>query len=140
MKPGELREGYIAKWTTYPQDELRVRVARPSSLAPSKKLLGSFMRQKKLRISTGLSELEARKAAWSVTQYEQCFRDEIANSSEAQSQLQYIVSLLKKGKNIRLICYEKYPPCHRFILMDIIKRIQKEGRAIKTLRKMDVNR
>lgn len=124
---GELREGYIAKWKTYPQEELRVRVARPSSLAPSKALLILFLAEKKLLIKEGKSKKEAHYLAWKFVKYEEHFRDEIANNPEAQSQLRYIVHCLNVGENVRLICYEKEPPCHRFILIDIIKEMQKKG-------------
>jgi len=37
-----LKEGYIGRWKKYPKNEVKVRVARPSVLAPSKELLKDF--------------------------------------------------------------------------------------------------
>jgi len=124
-KIGELREGYIANWKTYLRDEICVRVARPSVLAPSKRLLESFMKIKTLAMKKGLSELDARKEAWIFSDYEEFFRKEIMDSWKARHKLAEIVKLLQDGKNVRLICYEKEPPCHRFLLMEIIQEMMK---------------
>ena len=35
-------EGYIAKWKKYPENEIKIRVARPSVLGPSKELLRDY--------------------------------------------------------------------------------------------------
>lgn len=37
-----LKEGYIGRWKRYPKDEVKIRVARPSVLAPSNELLKDF--------------------------------------------------------------------------------------------------
>lgn len=120
---GELREGYIAKWKKYPTDETKIRVARPSVLAPSKHLLNAFMDIKKAFMVTGVSEIESRKIAWSSIGYKRRYIFQLLCSLEAQMKLRQIVDLLKSGHNVRLICYEKEPPCHRFILMDIIREM-----------------
>jgi hypothetical protein len=44
-----LKEGYIGKWKKYPKDEVKVRVARPSVLAPSKELLKDWKEGKSAR-------------------------------------------------------------------------------------------
>lgn len=97
-----LKEGYIAKWNEYPGDEMKVRVARPSVLAPSKGLLKDW---KEGRID------------WA--EYERRFREEILRKPKAVEKLREVKELAKT-KDVRLICYEKNPPCHRFILMDLI--------------------
>lgn len=107
MRFGELREGYIAKWKEYPKDEEKVRVARPSHLAPSQALLDLYKRG---------------RLKW--FQYVNRYRNEIAHNSVAQKMIWGIIQHLEGGKNVRLICYEKQPPCHRFILMSIIKERQ----------------
>jgi len=126
MSRGELREGYIAKWREYPEDEVKIRVARPSVLAPSKELLKEVMDYKKSWQSAGLglSELEARKNALVNVNYEERFRKEILASPYALLKIGVIINKLKAGKNVRLICYEKNPPCHRFILMDMIREME----------------
>ena len=100
-----LKEGYIGKWKDYPKDEVKVRVARPSVLAPSLKLLKDW---------------KEGKIDWD--EYDQRFRKEILSNPKAVAKLIEIEKLAKE-KDIRLICYEKNPPCHRFILMDLIKSL-----------------
>lgn len=96
-----LKEGYIAKRNEYPDDEIKVRVARPSVLAPSKELLKDW---KDGRID------------W--TEYERRFREEILNNPKAMAKLREI-KRLAETEDVRLICYEKNPPCHRFILIEL---------------------
>ena len=59
-------EGYIAAWKKYPVDEVKIRVAWPSILGPSKKLLGDY---KEGRIPWGT--------------YEVLYREEITGNPEA---------------------------------------------------------
>jgi len=117
-----LREGYIAKWRKYPKDEVKIRVARPSVLAPSKKLLGDFKAAEREGKESGLKKLEARKLAWDKADYERRFRAEILSNPKALAKLKEIKELAKE-KDVRLICYERKPPCHRFILMDLINSL-----------------
>ena len=98
-------EGYIAQWRNYPDDEVKVRVARPSILGPSKKLLHDY-----------------KKNDLSWKEYTTRYIAEIMNSPRALKQLDDIIEL-SKNNTVRLICYEKNPPCHRFILMDMIADI-----------------
>ena len=95
-------EGYIAVWNKYPLDEVKIRVARPSVLGPSKRLLDDW---------------KAGRITWA--QYEERFIDEIESSPKAQEKLDEIVRLAKK-QTVRLLCYEKNPPCHRFILIEML--------------------
>lgn len=99
-------EGYIANWRKYPEDEVKVRVARPSILAPSFRLLSDY--------KTG-------KINWG--EYEIRYREEIYQNPNAVKRILEIAHLSKE-KNVRLICYEKNPPCHRFILIELIVRLQ----------------
>lgn len=100
-----MKEGYIGKWKKYPKDEVKVRVARPSVLAPSKGLLKDW---------------KEGKIDW--TEYERLFRAEILNNPKAVGKLKAIKKLAEE-KDVRLICYEKNPPCHRFILIDLINSL-----------------
>jgi len=101
-------EGYIAKWNTYPKDEIKIRVARPSILAPSEDLLRDY--------KNGYITWE---------EYENRFREQILNNPDAMALL-ITISEMSKIQNVRLICYEKNPPCHRFLLIKIIEEIEEE--------------
>lgn len=102
-----LLEGYIAKWNSYPQDEVKIRVARPSLLSPSKELL---------------SDWKANRITWK--QYEERFREQILSNEDARLTL---VSILVRSRerNVRLICYERAEDkkCHRFILMKMVEEM-----------------
>lgn len=115
-----LKESYIANWRNLSEDAVKIRVARPSVLAPSPALLSAFMKAKKYWMAKGLTELEARKKAWKEIDYEERFRQEILNNPEAMAKLKEIQDLAKEN-DVYLICYEKEPPCHRFILIDLIE-------------------
>jgi len=102
-------EGYIAQWNNYPEYEVKIRVARPSILAPSKKLLKDYK-------ENDLSWIE----------YTTRYVAEIMANPRALKQIDDII-VLSKTNTVRLICYEKNPPCHRFILMDMISDIMEES-------------
>lgn len=99
-----LKEGYIGKWSRYAKDEVKIRVARPSVLAPSERLLKRW---------------KGGKIDWA--EYERRFREEIL-SNPAVAKLREIKKLAEE-KDVRLICYEKNPPCHRFILIDMVREL-----------------
>lgn len=101
-----LKESYIANWKNLPVNAVKIRVARPSILSPSKELF---------------SDYKQGKMEWE--DYEKRFRNEILNSKEAMDALRDI-SELSKGPDVYLICYEKNYPCHRFILIDMIKELR----------------
>jgi len=103
-------EGYIANWRNYPKDEVKVRVARPSVLAPNQELLSKFNQLKKRY---------GRERAWELSGCEERFRREILSNPKATAKLRETKELAKT-RSVRLICYEKNPPCHRFILMKLI--------------------
>jgi uncharacterized protein YeaO (DUF488 family) len=103
-----LLEGYIAQWKNYPKDEIKVRVARPSMLSPSKDLLKDY--------KEGLID-------WGS--YQVRFTKQIRENPMAMIALRHY-AVISKTQDIRLICYEKNPPCHRFILMDMINSIKSQ--------------
>jgi len=107
-------EGYIANWRNYPEDEVKVRVARLSVLAPSQELLSEFNRLKKRY---------GRERAWELSGYEERYKREILSDPKAMAKLREIKELART-RNVRLICYEKNPPCHRFILMKLIEEVE----------------
>ena len=101
-----IKEGYIANWHKYPKDEIKIRVARPSILAPSRQLLEDY---------------KHGKLTWE--EYEKRFLEEILNNPKALLKLREIAEI-SKTQDVRLMCYEKTYPCHRFLLMDIVLALQ----------------
>lgn len=102
-----LLEGYLAKKKTYPQTEVHIVVTRTarSILSPSKELLNDYK-------YNGLTWAE----------YEQRFIWEMIDNPKAMEELKRIKELAIT-KDVRLICYEKAYPCHRFILIKLVNAI-----------------
>lgn len=102
-----LKEGYLAKLKTYPKGEIKIVVTRTakSVLAPSWDLLNSY-----------------KDSLTDWHEYERRFRREMENP-EAVKEMRRIKELAKT-RDVRLICYEKNYPCHRFILMDLINSME----------------
>lgn len=103
-----LKEGYIANWKNYPKNEIKIRVARPSILAPSNELLEDWKKG---------------KITWE--EYEKRLKEEIYSNPKAVERLKEIKKLVET-KDVRLICYEKKPPCHRFTLITMIEEMKTE--------------
>ena len=101
-----IKESYISMWSKLPSDAIKVRVARPSVLSPGKDLLDDY---KKGRIPW--QEFEVR------------FRKEIVSNPKAVAELKRLKQL-SQDKDVYLMCYEKNYPCHRFILMDLMKELK----------------
>ena len=101
-----LKETYLANLATIPIEAERVRVARPSILAPSKTLLADW---------------KAKKIAW--PEYERRYKRQILSDTEALTYMRAIKELATKV-DVYLYCYEKKPPCHRFILIELINALQ----------------
>jgi len=100
-----LKESYIANWKNI--KGTKIRVARPSVLSPSEKLLKDY---------------KDGKIDWEG--YEIRFRREILNNPRAMEKLREIKELSEK-RDIFLMCYEKERPCHRFILMGMIANLRR---------------
>lgn len=98
-----LLEGYLANLKNYPKDEIKIYVTRTtgSILAPSWELLNDY---------------QSGKIDW--TGYERRYINEMANPKAIRTMLK--IKSLSEKTNVRLICYEKNPPCHRFILLRMI--------------------
>jgi uncharacterized protein YeaO (DUF488 family) len=101
-----IKESYISMWNKLPNDAIKVRVARPSVLSASKELLYDY---KEGRINW--QEFEVR------------FRKEILSNPAAIAELKRLKKLSYEN-DVYLICYEKKYPCHRFILIDLIKELK----------------
>ena len=77
------------------------------SLAPSQELLDDW--------KTGGLGWEA---------YESRYRKEIEESAQARRDIAWIGIKDCQGQTMRLMCWEKSPPCHRFILLDIVRGLE----------------
>jgi len=55
--------------------------------------------------------------------YESRYRKEITESEQARRDIAWIGIKDCHGETIRLMCWEKSPPCHRFILLNIIQSL-----------------
>ena len=53
------------------------------------------------------------------------FREEILGSPEAVAALRHIIAL-SRTRDVWLICWEKAPPCHRFLLLDMARELSRE--------------
>jgi uncharacterized protein YeaO (DUF488 family) len=100
-----ITESYISKWKDLPKEAIKVRVARPSVLSAS---LGLFQDYKQGRITW--QEFDVR------------FRKEFLSNPKAVAELKRLKAL-SNNHDVYLMCYEKNPPCHRFILLELIKGI-----------------
>lgn len=73
-------------------------------------------------------------------EYAARFREEILSSPEALAALRHIIDLART-KDVYLICWEKSPPCHRYILLDLAEEIAGDGarqpRQVPPLREGD---
>jgi len=106
-----VKTGYLAKYKEYPENEEKILVMRNrgnDELAPSEKLLEMWKE----------GEID-----WE--EYKVYFKEEM-RKKESQKRIREIATKVRNGKDIRLICFEKNPPCHRFILEEMIKeRLEK---------------
>ena len=102
-----LKETYLAKWKEIPKHAKGIAITRTakSILAPSEMLLKDW---KNGRIS------------WS--EYEARYRKEILTNQIALKRMREIKKM-SESQDVYLVCYEKRPPCHRFILSDMIKAL-----------------
>lgn len=114
-----LKESYIGNWRKIPKDAIKIRVARPHVLSPSKKLLSDYKRYEKKYLKLEKSKEKARERAWTLTNYKIRYEFEIMSNPKAVDEL-YRIRDLAKEKDVYLLCYEKDFPCHRFILLELI--------------------
>ena len=117
-----LKESYVAKLKTLPNDAIKVEVRYPSIFAPSEDLLSDFNELKWKLIKKGKTEPEARKQAWEQTNFEKRYRKRIMSNPKLINKLKEIKKLSEK-KDVYLYCYCGKPLCPRFILMDIINKM-----------------
>ncbi len=101
-----IKESYISMWNKLPNDAIKVRVARPSILSASNELFNNY-----------------KQGCISWKEFESRFRKEIMSNPKAIAELKRLRELSLE-KDVYLICYEKEYPCHRFILIDLIKELE----------------
>jgi uncharacterized protein YeaO (DUF488 family) len=68
-----------------------------------------------------LNLIKERKITWN--EYTIMFIHEMENNPEAIKEMRRIKELART-KNVRLICYEKQYPCHRFLLLKMIEELE----------------
>ena len=117
-----LKESYVAKLKTLPEDAIKVEVGHPSIFAPSEDLLSDFNELKLELMKKGKTEPEARRRAWGQTNFEKRYRKRIMSNPKLINKLKEIRKLSEK-KDVYLYCYCGKTLCPRFILMDIIKKM-----------------
>ena len=117
-----LKESYVAKLKTLPEDAIKIEVSPPSIFAPSETLLSEFYEIKLRLIKKGIDESEARKIAWKQIDFEKRYRREIKSNPKLVDKLKEIKELAK-NEDVYLYCYCGKTPCPRFVLMDIIDKM-----------------
>lgn len=106
-----LKESYLANMRNLPENTIKIVVTRSAghALSPSTKLLWDY---KKGRIN------------WE--QYVERFKQEMANDICVAEMRK--IKWMAKTKDVYLICYEKTGNCHRFLLIDMITRLDEEDK------------
>ena len=72
-----------------------------------------------------LKAVKAGAIGWS--EYAQRYRREIFSNPDALKEIQRLRRLAQL-RDVYLVCWEPKPPCHRFLLLDIVKELElREG-------------
>jgi len=107
----------------------KISVGHPSPLAPSRTLLEEFAHfaDDYLRVAgPNPAEEIKRKAqvyAWVLTNFEERYRHEVAARPEAEAELLRILAKTRRGLVVLLYSGEKDWPCHRLVLLDILREM-----------------
>jgi uncharacterized protein YeaO (DUF488 family) len=117
-----LKETYVAALKNLSKDAMKVDVGFPSIFSPSENLLSDFNELKWEFMQKGKTEQEARKSAWKKIDFERRYRKEIESKPPVINQLKKIKKLAEE-KDVYLYCYCGKKPCHRFILIDLIEKM-----------------
>lgn len=104
-----LRESYLAIMKKLPKDSVKIVVTRSAGhvLSPSRALLWSY---------------KNGKVDWNG--YVKTFYREMENPACVAVMRE--IKKLAREKDVFLICYEKEYPCHRFLLVDMINKLDDE--------------
>ena len=117
-----ITEGYFGQIKNYPETDVLICVARKypwfvkkglmehcRSLAPHPDLL---------------SDWKNGSITWE--EYEKRFRFDMRAHTQPLRQFRHYRDLAK-SKVVRFMCWEKSPPCHRFILVEMFSEFNKKG-------------
>lgn len=106
-----LKESYLAVMKNLPNDSVKIVVTRRagSVLSPSWDLLDDY---------------KSGKINWDG--YVERFKQEMNNDICIAAMRK--IKWLSKDKDVYLICYEKRYPCHRFLLIDMINKLDEENK------------
>lgn len=121
-----INETYLAvlkkKREEFPKDYFEViTLTVGSPLAPDNRLLNDVkFLQKQFELMKVPKEW-ARWMAWDNSDYENRYRKQLQDDPEAQERIQFLIKKILSGQPVWIVCYEKYPPCHRFVLWDILQ-------------------
>ena len=108
-----IEEGYFGNLKNYPENEVLIVVSR---YYPRWLRKGLIFHPELAPSMTLLSEYRSERMSWE--EYEKCFREEM-KEEKAQESIDGL-AWASQYDTFRLLCYEKEPPCHRFILIDMI--------------------
>jgi len=89
-------------------------------LAPTADLLYEYKNEEKKR---------GNVAAFEFTRYRERFRKQILENPASLEKLRQIF-YESQTKEVYLVCWEKNPPCHRFLLLEIVS--EKQADWLKT--------
>ncbi|MDD3474406.1 MAG: DUF488 family protein [Candidatus Dojkabacteria bacterium] len=103
-----LKETYISNIKNLPKGVLIMKVTRTEGhpLSPSWNLLNKYKR---------------KEITWDEFIVE--FKNEMESCSFCQIMMKNVKELAK-SRDVYLCCYEKQYPCHRFLLMDMINKME----------------
>ena len=110
-----IKEGYMAKIKSYPKTDILLSVMRWHPRYHSK---GFLWVPDLAPSSLLLNEYKAARMDWET--FEKHYKEEMTKP-KPQNLIQFYATKARRGQVIRLLCTERYPPCHRFILQDIIQ-------------------
>jgi hypothetical protein len=121
-----IKETYLAvrkkKRAEFPQDHFEtITLTAGSVLAPDPPLLNDVKFLQKEFEKKGLPKEWARWAAWDASDYTTKYLDQINEDEEAQERIYELIQKILNGEAVWLVCYEKFPPCHRFVLWRYIR-------------------
>lgn len=109
-----ITEGYFGQIKNYPETDVLICVARKYPWFIKK---GRMEHAKALAPGTNLlKSWKNGDITWE--EYEKHFRATMLHYTVSLGLFRYLGDLAK-DKTVRLMCWEKEPPCHRFILLDM---------------------
>jgi len=107
--------GYFAQIKNYPETDILICVARKYPWFVKK---GMMEHNRILAPSPELLADWKKGTTWE--EYEKRYRFEMLSTAKPAGAFRDLRDLAK-NRVVRLLCWEKKPPCHRFILLDLLK-------------------